>query len=68
MWKALDTALIKELRLLPRRNNNIITTCKTYSELFQSLLTELNNNLTLRINDGKLVNYNDTIMPKERIF
>jgi hypothetical protein len=35
MWKALDNALIKELRLLPRRNNNIITACKSYSELFQ---------------------------------
>lgn len=41
---------------------------KTYSELFVKLLEELNKNLTNRIEEGILVNYNDTIMPKERIF
>ncbi|CAD8054407.1 unnamed protein product [Paramecium primaurelia] len=67
-WKILDDAYLKELKALPRRNNPIIMICKTYSELFIKLLDELNRNLIKRIEDGDLVNYQDTIMPKERIF
>lgn len=68
LWKILDDAYFKELKNLPRRNNSIIIISKTYSELFVKLLEELNKNLTNRIEEGTLVNYNDTIMPKERIF
>ncbi|CAK87927.1 unnamed protein product (macronuclear) [Paramecium tetraurelia] len=66
--KILDDAYIKQLKALPRRNNPIIIVCKTYSELFIKLLEELNKNLIKRIEDGDLVQYQDTIMPKERIF
>ncbi|CAD8114779.1 unnamed protein product [Paramecium sonneborni] len=68
LWKILDDAYLKEIQALPRINNPIIIICKTYSELFIKLLNELNKNLIKRIEDGDLVNYQDTIMPRERIF